>query len=96
MATTRGRRAHRGVTIGDARLRVFTMTRRVSFVSDDGVMVDEEIAMQHDGADLQPLLSALNPVLERVVQERLEHLQDPQLIRKYSKPHAEGSWDHTG
>jgi hypothetical protein len=65
-------------------------------VPDDSVTVNEEIAMQHDGADLQRLLSALNPVLGRVVQERLEHPQDPQLKRNYSRPHAEGSWDHTG
>lgn len=65
-------------------------------MQDDGVMVDEEIAVQHHGADLQRLLGALNPVLERVVQERLEHPRDPQLIRNYSTPHAEGSWDHTG
>lgn len=63
---------------------------------DDSVMVNEEIAVQHDGADLQRRLSVLNPVLARVVQERLEHSQDPGLIRNYSKPHAEGSWDHTG
>jgi len=65
-------------------------------VPDDSVMVNDEIAMQHDGADLERLLGALNPVLERVVQERLEHPQDPQLKRTYSRPHAEGSWDHTG
>lgn len=62
---------------------------------DDSVMVNE-IAMQHESADLPRLLSELNPVLERVVQEHLEHPQDPQLVRNYSKPHAEGSWDYTG
>jgi hypothetical protein len=59
-------------------------------------MVNEGIAMQHDGADLPRLLGELNPVLERVVLERLEHPQDPALVRNYSRPHAEGSWDHTG
>ncbi len=63
---------------------------------DDGVMVNRGIAMQHDDGDLPRLLGELNPVLERAVQERLEHPQDPQLTRSYSKPHAEGSWDHTG
>ena len=63
---------------------------------DDSVTVNDEIASQRDGADLQRLLSTLNPVLERVVQERLEHPQDSQLKRNYSRPHAEGSWDHTG
>ena len=63
---------------------------------ENSLTVNEEIASQHDGADLQRQLSALNPVLERVVQEHLEHPQDHQLVRNYSRPHAEGSWDHTG
>ena len=62
---------------------------------DNRMTVTDEITMQHD-ADVRRLLGELNPVLERVVQERLEHPQDPQLVRSYSRPHAEGSWDHTG
>ena len=58
-------------------------------------MVNTGIVMQHDDEELQPLLKALNPVLERVVQERLGQPQDPRLIRSYSRPHAEGTWDHT-
>jgi len=62
---------------------------------DNRMTVTDEITMQHD-ADVRRLLGELNPVLERVVQERLEHPQDPRLVRSYSRPHAEGSWDHTG
>jgi hypothetical protein len=61
-------------------------------VPDNSVTVNK-IAVQ---PDLPRLIGELNPVLERVVQERLEDPQDPQLKRSYSRPHAEGSWDHTG
>jgi len=65
-------------------------------VPDDSVMVDEETAVLHEGTDLSRRIGELNPVLERVVREHLEHPRDPRLVRSYSRPHAEGSWDHTG
>jgi hypothetical protein len=100
MATMQGRGRHtyarRVWVIGDARVVSITSDEEEDAMPDDTVTVNEQIAVRRDRADLPRLLGALNPVLERVVQERLEHPQDPQLKRNYSRPHAEGSWDHTG
>jgi hypothetical protein len=60
------------------------------------VTVDTDIALQHDGKDIERILSAMSPIIERVVAERLQMQQNPGLMKNYSKAHAEGSWDRTG
>ncbi len=58
--------------------------------------VDETIDLKYDGQDLQRILSSLNPLLERVVRERLDSELHPGMMKTYSKAHVEAGWTRSG
>lgn len=56
-------------------------------------LVDQEISFNGTEDDLKQLVSLLNPILQKIVEARVERESGQEMMSGYSKAHVEAGWE---